>query len=188
MPPKHDVSQALLLTIIAVAGVLMVVVGAVMVLTDGLTTPFFSNSIEQSLGTRLPVDDTTDFINDPNPVTSLPETTLAQFVLTPTRTFTENGVEYTESEAVFSQLQGNTLTVTIGQETLQATLNNNTVVRQIKNYLINPESDSMSGVVHEAVDSSQLAAVKAGDKLRLTYFQDGNTTRIAQVIIYPVER
>lgn len=182
---KTTVNQALLLTIIVVAAIVMMVVGGVLWLTDRLNFPFLT---ERETTTEL-VDageDVADYLNTEAPITAVSKETLARSVLTPPRTFTQDGIEFTESEAVLTRLQGNTLTATVDTFTRELQLTSGTTYRKITLYLLDEESGVISGVAHTQASRGDLNQVQAGDTFRIIFESESGV--VQEVIIYPVTR
>lgn len=183
-PKKNDVNLALLLTIIAVAAVLLLVVGGVLIFTDKLRLPFFGEPEPTQLVD--PLDDTADYLNTEQPVTSVEQSVVEQSQLTPTRTFVQDGAEYTESEAILTSLQGNTLTATVDTFNRELTLTGDTRYRKISHYILDEETGNIKGVSHAEASRSDLSAMREGDKFRVIYESAGGN--VTEVIVYPVNQ
>lgn len=182
---KATVNQALLLTIIVVAAVVMVVVGGVLWLTDRLSFPFLTEH-EQATESVDAGEDVADYLTSEAPITAVSKETLARSVLTPPRTFTEGDTEFTESEAVFTQLRGSTLTATIDTFNRELHITSNTTYRKITLYLLDEESGVISGVAHAQASRGDLNQLQEGDKFRVIFESESGT--VQEVIIYPVTR
>lgn len=182
---KSDVSLALLLTIIAVAAILLLVIGGVLVLTNRIKLPFFSGDPDPTPVSDV-IDDTADYLNTEQPITSVDKSVLEQSQLTPTRTFNQDGEEYTESEATFTSLENNTLAATVDAFDRDLFLTGDTKYRKISLYIIDEETGYIRGVAHAEASRSDLNSVREGDKFRVIY--ESTTGTVREVIIYPVNR
>lgn len=182
---KNDVSLALLLTIIAVSAVLLLVIGGVLVFTDKIKLPFFSGEPEPRPVSDV-IDDTADYLNTEQPITSVDKSVLDQSQLTPTRTFSQDGEEFTESEATFTSLEDDTLAATVDTFGRDLFLTGDTKYRKVSLYIIDEETGYLRGVAHAEANRSDLNPVREGDKFRVIY--DSTTGTVREVIIYPVNR
>lgn len=184
IPPKNSVSQALLLTIVVVAAIVMVVVGAVLWLTDRLEFPFFTQQEEITITEDN--NDVAAFLNAEDPVAVVSKELLNNSTLAPPRYFDDQGTPMMESDAIARKISGNELAITIDGIDQDLQLSGNTSFRKITQYSVDDETGYIDEVAHEAAKRSDLNKVNPGEKLRVTFQQE--TGVVTEVVVYPVEQ